>query len=76
MGRIVPSALLSVSLMNPSPADYWPEQKKRCISWGLPPNKIQHVRVPGAFELPLAAKALAQSQQVDASHLFRSGYSW
>ena len=33
---------------------------------GTVAEKIQHVRVPGAFELPLAAKALAQSQQVDA----------
>jgi 6,7-dimethyl-8-ribityllumazine synthase len=33
---------------------------------GTAAEKIQHVRVPGAFELPLAAKALAQSQEVDA----------
>lgn len=33
---------------------------------GTPPEQIQLVRVPGAFELPLAAKALARSQQVDA----------
>ena len=33
---------------------------------GTPSEKIQLVRVPGAFELPLAAKALARSQQVDA----------
>jgi len=33
---------------------------------GTPSENIQHVCVPGAFELPLAAKALAQSQQVDA----------
>jgi 6,7-dimethyl-8-ribityllumazine synthase len=33
---------------------------------GTPPDHIQLVRVPGAFELPLAAKVLAQSQQVDA----------
>jgi len=33
---------------------------------GAAPEQIQLVRVPGAFELPLAAKALAHSQQVDA----------
>ena len=33
---------------------------------GTAAEKIQQVRVPGAFELPLAAKVLAQSQQVDA----------
>ena len=33
---------------------------------GTAAEQIQQVRVPGAFELPLAAKALAQSQQVDA----------
>jgi len=33
---------------------------------GTAAEKIQVVRVPGAFELPLAAKALAQSQDVDA----------
>ena len=33
---------------------------------GTPSAQIQLVRVPGAFELPLAAKALARSQQVDA----------
>ena len=33
---------------------------------GIVTEQIQVVRVPGAFELPLAAKALAQSQQVDA----------
>ena len=33
---------------------------------GTAADQIQQVRVPGAFELPLAAKALAQSQQVDA----------
>jgi len=33
---------------------------------GTTAEQIQHVHVPGAFELPLAAKALAQSQQVDA----------
>ena len=34
--------------------------------FGTLAEQIQVVRVPGAFELPLAAKALAQSQQVDA----------
>lgn len=33
---------------------------------GIPTDQIHVARVPGAFELPLAAKALAQSQQVDA----------
>ena len=33
---------------------------------GTPTEQIHLVRVPGAFELPLAAKALARSQQVDA----------
>ncbi len=33
---------------------------------GVESEQITLVRVPGAFELPLAAKALAQSQQVDA----------
>ena len=33
---------------------------------GTATEQIQVVRVPGAFELPLAAKALAHSQQVDA----------
>ena len=33
---------------------------------GISAEQIQLVRVPGAFELPLAAKVLAQSQQVDA----------
>ncbi len=33
---------------------------------GTPVEQIQIVRVPGAFELPLAAKVLARSQQVDA----------
>ena len=33
---------------------------------GILSEQIQVVRVPGAFELPLAAKVLAQSQQVDA----------
>jgi 6,7-dimethyl-8-ribityllumazine synthase len=33
---------------------------------GTPTEHIQLVLVPGAFELPLAAKMLAQSQQVDA----------
>jgi 6,7-dimethyl-8-ribityllumazine synthase len=33
---------------------------------GTVAEQIQVVRVPGAFELPLAAKALATSQQVDA----------
>ena len=33
---------------------------------GTVAEEIQVVRVPGAFELPLAAKVLAQSQQVDA----------
>ena len=33
---------------------------------GTDTENIRLVRVPGAFELPLAAKALAQSQQVDA----------
>ncbi len=33
---------------------------------GIPTDHIHVARVPGAFELPLAAKALAQSQQVDA----------
>jgi len=33
---------------------------------GTPADHIQLVRVPGAFELPLAAKVLTQSQQVDA----------
>ena len=33
---------------------------------GTDPDHTQLVRVPGAFELPLAAQALAQSQQVDA----------
>jgi 6,7-dimethyl-8-ribityllumazine synthase len=33
---------------------------------GTPSEQITLVRVPGSFELPLSAKALAQSQQVDA----------
>ncbi len=33
---------------------------------GTATDQIQLVRVPGAFELPLAAKALAQSHEVDA----------
>ena len=33
---------------------------------GTAAEQIQLVRVPGAFELPLAAKALAHSKQVDA----------
>ncbi len=33
---------------------------------GVDLGKLHLLRVPGAFELPLAAKALAQSQQVDA----------
>jgi len=33
---------------------------------GTTGDRIQVARVPGAFELPLAAKALAQSQKVDA----------
>ena len=33
---------------------------------GTPEDHIQLIRVPGAFELPLAAKMLAQSQRVDA----------
>lgn len=33
---------------------------------GVANEQIQLVRVPGAFELPLAAKVLAQAQQVDA----------
>ncbi len=33
---------------------------------GTTAEQIQLVRVPGAFELPLAAKVLAQSQKVDA----------
>ena len=33
---------------------------------GTPDDHIQLIRVPGAFELPLAAKVLAQSQRVDA----------
>ena len=33
---------------------------------GTDTDHTQLVRVPGAFELPLAAQALAQSQQVDA----------
>ena len=33
---------------------------------GTADDQIQLVRVPGAFELPLAAKALAQSHEVDA----------
>ena len=33
---------------------------------GMEAKQITLVRVPGAFELPIAAKVLAQSQQVDA----------
>ena len=33
---------------------------------GIPSDQIHLARVPGAFELPLVAKALAQSKQVDA----------
>ncbi len=33
---------------------------------GTASDQIQLIRVPGAFELPLAAKALAQSHEVDA----------
>ena len=33
---------------------------------GIPENKLQVVRVPGAFELPLTAKKLAEAGQVDA----------
>ena len=33
---------------------------------GTPEDQIQVVKVPGAFELPLAAKALAQSGRFDA----------
>ncbi len=33
---------------------------------GVDLDKLHLLRVPGAFELPLAAKALTQSQQVDA----------
>ena len=33
---------------------------------GTAAEQIQLVRVPGAFELPIAAKALAQSHEVDA----------
>lgn len=33
---------------------------------GAPENNLQIVRVPGAFEIPLVAKQLAQSKQFDA----------
>lgn len=33
---------------------------------GILPEQIEHFRVPGAFELPLAAKRVAQTQRFDA----------
>jgi 6,7-dimethyl-8-ribityllumazine synthase len=36
------------------------------IQLGTLPNQIQVVRVPGAFEIPLIAKTLAQSRRYDA----------
>jgi 6,7-dimethyl-8-ribityllumazine synthase len=33
---------------------------------GVPDERLQVVRVPGAFELPLAAKKIAEAGQVDA----------
>ena len=46
------------------------ELEKRCVATllknGLSKSQIKMVRVPGAFEVPLAAKMMAKSEKYDA----------
>ena len=39
---------------------------RRLKELGLPPDRVETHRVPGAFELPVAAKVLAQSKRFSA----------
>jgi 6,7-dimethyl-8-ribityllumazine synthase len=39
---------------------------RRLVELGVDPNRIQTVRVPGAFELPVTAKAFARTGRFDA----------
>ncbi|MDB5985970.1 MAG: 6,7-dimethyl-8-ribityllumazine synthase [Nevskia sp.] len=39
---------------------------RRCLQdWGVPASRIEELRAPGAFELPLAVAALAKSDRYD-----------
>ena len=61
MEKIVPLGLLSANLMILSPVDYKSGAEEALEQLGVQMLKtLQLVRVPGAFELPLAAKALTQ----------------
>ena len=49
-----------------SPRGCWTGRRKRLLDHGVPEEDIDVVWVPGAFEIPLVAGEMADSEQYDA----------